>query len=172
MKKFFYFALLFPIIFLILFYSLGFIDHALNLGICRNLFFDVFYTKKFVHYPSPLKNCFARQRVLSGALEMYNMDNTKMMTTLDVEELIRGGYLKLKDIEDYRKKCVFHSDGDLTDSGTIYCEYHGNELNTHKPSPEYYKEQQRKNSYESFRVLTQWGLFLLIVGTITFLILK
>lgn len=40
------------------------------------------------------KACFATQRVMAGAIEMYNMDNPKMMGVLDIQALISGGYLR------------------------------------------------------------------------------
>ena len=172
MKKFIRFIFLFPIIFLIFVYSLAFIDHALGLGICHSLLFDVFYYRRFEHHSSPEKSCFNRQRQLIGAVEMYNMDHKEMMTTLDVEELIREGYLKSK-IEDSIKDCIYCSDGDLTDSGIIYCKYHGEPTQEkHKPSPEYYNKQQRKNFKRTFSVLAQYAVVFLIVGTITWAILK
>ena len=40
------------------------------------------------------KNCKLNRRVLLGAMEMYNMDNTNMLDHLDMEKLVKGKYLK------------------------------------------------------------------------------
>lgn len=42
------------------------------------------------------KSCYANMRVILGAVEMYNMDNSTMFSTLanDFTALITGGYLK------------------------------------------------------------------------------
>ena len=72
------------------------------------------------------KQCFSNQRVLMGAIEMYNMDHNNMMTNYDnsfFELLVRDKYLTpsfMNNIE-----CEFLSEGDLTGSGYIYCVNHG-----------------------------------------------
>ena len=176
MKKFISFVFLFPIILLIFIFSLGFIDHALGLGICHGLLHDIYYSSKFHHQSNPRKSCLSNQRVLMGAMDMYNMDHSEMMTTLDEEELLRGGYIKSK-INKPSEKCIYRCDGDFTETGKIYCEYHG-EVDgeqpeaKYKPSPEYYKELQRKSYNRTLNILTQYGAVFIIVGIITWSILK
>ncbi|NLI77542.1 MAG: hypothetical protein GX442_14000 [Candidatus Riflebacteria bacterium] len=86
--------------------------------------------------PPPTKQdavhaCFANQRLLLSAIEMYNMDNPTMITDLTPDlylpesPLVQGGYLEgpltLPD-----PACRYSSTGDLTgDGGTITCAVHG-----------------------------------------------
>lgn len=77
------------------------------------------------------KACHANQRVLAGAVEMYNMDNeTKMHTIRHADvispagELIKGCYLK-SPINPAELDCEYYSYGNLTSTGIIYCTQHG-----------------------------------------------
>ena len=74
--------------------------------------------------------CFSNQRVLMGAVGMYNMEVKKtedMMHYLIQEPLIKGGYLKTAISEGPERSCKYFSKGDLAivDNGYIYCNYHG-----------------------------------------------
>ena len=40
------------------------------------------------------KSCQTNQRILQGAVELYNMDNNTKMTSLDIPILIKGNYIK------------------------------------------------------------------------------
>lgn len=71
------------------------------------------------------KACYANQRVLLGAVEMYNMDNKSMMTTqLDIPLLLKESYLK-SDVTRPEAGCSYMVAGDLTGHGKIYCRLHG-----------------------------------------------
>lgn len=70
------------------------------------------------------KACYANQRVLLGSVEMYNMDNKTLMTSLDIPLLTKGNYLK-GGISKPDSRCSYSSAGDLTGSGKIYCRFHG-----------------------------------------------
>lgn len=69
------------------------------------------------------KACFANQRVLTGAMEMYMMDNTEPLTKLDIDVLVRGMYLKsppqCPDGGEY--SADFSSNGDFE----VKCSIHG-----------------------------------------------
>jgi competence protein ComGC len=70
------------------------------------------------------KACFSNQRVLIGAVEMYNMDHDTMMSNLDIPTLVKEGYLK----ETPNKPdpdCDYFSKGDLATDGIIFCKKHG-----------------------------------------------
>jgi len=76
---------------------------------------------------SRAKACFANQRVILGAVEMYNMDKNEMLCHVDevaIDMLLEGRYLKA------RPNCpsngIYHSTGDLSKDGTISCSIHGN----------------------------------------------
>lgn len=80
---------------------------------------------------SRLKACYANQRVLLGAIEMYNMDNTTMMDrdpvtlSIDIEKLVsmkylKGGLSKPEPTCDYRG-----GPESLLGSGKIFCVCHG-----------------------------------------------
>jgi len=76
------------------------------------------------------KACHANQRVIAGAVEMYNMDNATMMKTLRNADtaasgaLVSGLYLK-SPIHPPESDCEYLSFGDLTKNGIIYCRRHG-----------------------------------------------
>lgn len=74
--------------------------------------------------------CFANQRVLLGAIEMYNMDNTTMKTTLFPEDYGPGGVLVMKGylpsgLSLPEPGCSYSSVGDLSRGGSIKCAIHG-----------------------------------------------
>ena len=84
---------------------------------------------------SERKNCFENQRILAGAIEMYNMDNSKMIENfipgLDYENcekmLIEKGYLK-KILFIPNEDCSYGGIN-LTGSGTVFCKLHGSVSN-------------------------------------------
>lgn len=75
-------------------------------------------------------NCFANQRILLGAIEMYNMDHEKMLTQLseaDAQEggiLLKNQYLR-EPINKPEPECSYYSEGDLSKNGKISCKKHG-----------------------------------------------
>lgn len=74
--------------------------------------------------------CQTQQRVILGALEMYNMDNSEMITILTDNIVREPGplipkYLLTPVKNDYG--CSYSSQGDLTANGYIQCKVHGAE---------------------------------------------
>jgi len=96
------------------------------------VFRENFLGFRITHASARGRACHGNQRVLAGAVEMYNMENaTSTMKSLrhaDVISptgaLIIGCYLK-GPITPPDKGCEYYSYGDLTDSGIIYCTLHG-----------------------------------------------
>ena len=82
-----------------------------------------------------LKSCFSNQRVLAGAVEIYNMDvkQENMMHSLNQEILLKEKYIKTP-IQGPEKDCRYFSVGDLAQDGIICCEYHGDILQKHMKS--------------------------------------
>ena len=76
---------------------------------------------------SRMKSCFSNQRIIQGAVEMYNMDvkTEDMMHYLDQDPLVQGHYLKKKLVNEPERSCFYLSRGDLLEDGFIYCDYHG-----------------------------------------------
>lgn len=75
-----------------------------------------------------VRACMANMRVLQGAVEMYNMDNQKMISEFDentLELLVSGKYLKSRPICPGSPSGVYRSNGDLTKEGVISCSVHG-----------------------------------------------
>lgn len=77
------------------------------------------------------KACFANQRVIYGAVEMYNMDHNKACSNLidsDVTDssgtIVSGGYLK-GPVTRPDANCEYRSYGNLATNGIVYCTYHG-----------------------------------------------
>ena len=73
------------------------------------------------------KACYSNLRVIQGAVEMYNMDVSTMMVTLDQSTLIKGKYIKAASalICPETSKNGSYSGSDLTENGEIVCSYHG-----------------------------------------------
>ena len=62
--------------------------------------------------------------LIQNAVEMYNMDNDTMMTTLDLKTLVNKHYLR--DIpKGPEPDCEYYSTGDLSGDGYIACKRHG-----------------------------------------------
>ena len=75
---------------------------------------------------SPRNACYSNQRVLLGGIEMYNMDHNEMIKSYNPsvrDSLIEGKYLPANFMENI--ECEFVTEGDLTDTGFIYCVNHG-----------------------------------------------
>ena len=75
---------------------------------------------------TPQNLCFSNQRVLNGAIEMYNMDHNEMIKTYDQsvrDLLIKDKYLRSDFMDEV--ECEFITEGDLTETGFIYCVNHG-----------------------------------------------
>jgi competence protein ComGC len=69
------------------------------------------------------KACFANQRVLMGGVEMYNMDNEKMMNELNIQALVDGKYLK--SVPQCPEGGTYSSEGDIAQEGRVKCSVHG-----------------------------------------------
>lgn len=113
-------------------------------------------------YTQDEMECFSNQRVLYGAIEIYNMENSKKIETafpgLDYEncekELLDTKYMK-KRLEPSYKGCSY---GYISQNGsdTVFCTIHGPvKLKRYdKPVvPEYNKSLEKpfSNSYNNFR---------------------
>lgn len=68
--------------------------------------------------------CFSNIRVLTGGVEMYNMDHATMMSTLDMDVLVKERYLR-SPIKGPDPECEYYTEGDLTQDGIIACKKHG-----------------------------------------------
>ena len=68
--------------------------------------------------------CYSNIRVLSGGVEMYNMDHATMMSTLDIDALVKEHYLKYPP-QGPDPECEYYSEGDLAEDGIIACKKHG-----------------------------------------------
>lgn len=87
-----------------------------------------------VDHQSRDKTCFANQRVLKGAIDLFNLDHVspeQQLCKIDHENVVNADnslytqkYLKnillMADL-----KCRMCNYGDLSKDGIIYCEYHG-----------------------------------------------
>jgi len=70
------------------------------------------------------KACYANMRVLLGAIEMYNMDHSNMLTGVAISTLREGQYLK-SNITPPESGCKYAESGSLTAEGKISCDVHG-----------------------------------------------
>ena len=99
-----------------------------------------------IHYThSREKACFSNIRILTGAVEMYNMDCPQKMDKLDMNKLVETKYLKAP-ITGPEKECEYITEGELTGNGYIYCTNHG-DIERHKQKEiEERKEQEKKKN--------------------------
>ncbi len=93
------------------------------------------------YVPSKEKACYSNIRVLQGAVEMYNMDHTAMMTELDTNTLFDNKYLKSIP-QGTEPECKYYTYGDLTKDGEICCELHGGLIAEGAPDVVRKKEKQ------------------------------
>ncbi len=95
--------------------------------------------------------CKSNIRILTAAIEMYNMDATSKMQSVDQDELVKGKYLKKILGNEYSTPCSYKTFGDLAEEGIIYCELHG-DVNGVKIEPginmQDYKIQREKAERE------------------------
>ncbi len=92
--------------------------------------------------------CRSNIHYLQGAVEMYNMDNTPMMTELDLKRLIDSHYLK-EEVKGSEPECRYYSQGDLTNDGVICCELHG--CLTASATSKIAKEREKKLAEEKYK---------------------
>ncbi len=69
------------------------------------------------------KECFKIQQ----AFDMYNMDNSEIMTYPDIPLLVKKHYLKEEDV--LNNKCEYYAVGDISKDGYISCKTHGSYQN-------------------------------------------
>lgn len=109
------------------------------------------------------KACFANQRVLQGAVEVYNMDSKIMMKDFDIYPLLNGHYIKdIPKKPDEECKYVGHN---LDGEGYVYSIYHGD--NARKIPGTYKGEKGNFGNYIKSRleILPEailWPLMLII----------
>ncbi len=92
-------------------------------GIPLYIFFGPNSYKKVGAGSGGIKACYSNQRVLQGAVEMYNMDSKEMMSDYDEDILIKGDYLKSRPSKP-SPECQYLGT-DLDGVGSVYCTYHG-----------------------------------------------
>jgi len=71
------------------------------------------------------KSCYANMRVILGAVEMYNMDNSTMISTMgeaEISKLSTGGYLK--GIPTCPSSTGKYAGNELDGGGKVKCEVH------------------------------------------------
>ncbi|MFZ2957506.1 MAG: hypothetical protein WA705_11495 [Candidatus Ozemobacteraceae bacterium] len=86
-----------------------------------------------VHSSRPqarVKACYANMRVMLGAVEMYNMDNSVLLSKITEDDVSATGILVSKQylksaISHPETGCSYSSSGDLTATGKIRCALHG-----------------------------------------------
>lgn len=72
-------------------------------------------------------NCIANMGTLTGAIEMYNIDHSWILTSIDsntIPMLKAQGYLK-KNLTLPTPQCSYYSHGDMSSLGIVACSVHG-----------------------------------------------
>ena len=131
------------------------------------------------------KACASNIRVISGAVEMYNMDSKESMIYLDLNKLVEGKYLKTMPSSP-ETGCKYYSIGDISqlddmhedEKGLIFCEFHGDldnfkikpgmTFNDYKYEKKRIKEEKEREEFQK-KVMGQM-IALLVVGLIIFFI--
>lgn len=79
------------------------------------------------------KACYANMRVILGAVEMYNMDHTSMMDSVDAGQLSTLASLKyLRRVPEYPTTKCSYKGTSMEDGGLIHCDFHGTVENSAK----------------------------------------
>ncbi|MBQ3643130.1 MAG: hypothetical protein II961_00905 [Candidatus Riflebacteria bacterium] len=119
------------------------------------------------------KACYSNIRVITGAVEMYNMDHETFMENLDEDLLVKDGYLKTK--QPRPETACNYRGSDLTGSGTVYCDYHGDlegtrpDLSKGPPLSPLEKKQEQIHQYlnqvmEKIPYALLWPVLLVLIG--------
>ena len=130
-----------------------------------NFLLMVYFAVELVSFPnfrkghsseySRERSCFNNLRIISGAVEMYNMDHSEMMDTLNLELLQKERYLK-SPIRKPESDCdYFRKEGNSADgSVVISCKRHGSlieaeeKIKKEQESPFYKICKPFKEAYE------------------------
>ena len=67
--------------------------------------------------------CWSNIRIIAGAVDFYNMDNSVMMESLDLKALYDGGYLG-EEFSFPSDRCYYTSIDNLTNNGFVCCTEH------------------------------------------------
>ena len=106
--------------------------------------FGVICIRKDPNYIKGRRECFSNIRKIIGAVEMYNMDYSTMMTDLDLPILFSKGYLKESLTLPDGQICDYISLGDLTDEGTVYCVTHGSPYPPELTIKKYFEPEEKR----------------------------
>ena len=96
------------------------------------------------------KACFSNIRVITGAIETYNLENSKKIEELNdnnLKLLVEKGNLKSIPEAVYNE-CKYMSSGNLSKDGFVYCDMHGD---PGKKIDVSFKEEQRENEQSKKR---------------------
>lgn len=136
-------------------------------------------TFKKIHPSARDKACFSNQRVILGAIEMYNMDDSRPLgpeavgwAPEDVLKLLVDGKY-LKSIPTYGNTCKYEF---FNNNGNIipYCTYHGcwefkNNPTVPGPAKEYEKESARIDREEQMKKYMPYLIYVGLVFVVIFL---
>ena len=81
------------------------------------------------------KQCLANRQSLANAVTKYNTEKSVMMSQLNIDELVKEGYLS-KAPTMPTPSCRYSASGDLTNNGHIICACHGGEESAQQPKEE------------------------------------
>ena len=70
-----------------------------------------------------MRACWENIKLISSAVEMYNMDNSVMMENLDLQKLNNSAYIH-KELSFPYKDCYYTNIDNLTDDGFVCCAEH------------------------------------------------
>lgn len=107
------------------------------------------------------KACFSNIRLVQGAVEMYNMDFSPAMESLNIDVLKEKGYLKPEYTYKEEKDCELLSEGNLFENGYVYCKKH----KTPEIALEEKKQKEKEQNSFSYVIRTAFerGYFITII---------
>ena len=118
--------------------------------------------KKSRDYPR-YQECLSNQRVIMGAIEMYNLDNSTLLENLDedkIKMLVDKGYLKISP-RGPETSCKYLFTNKYSENGDVYCEYHGGvDSEKLKPCPKF---EEYLKSYSKSKISGRFEFWLEVI---------
>ena len=95
--------------------------------------------------------CKSNIKVILGAVEMYNIDSSSKMDVLNIDNLLKGRYLKEVPVPP-EDSCNYLSSGELSEDGRIYCQYHkGKGYRSAKEIDEEIKKENEERHWKAIK---------------------
>ena len=117
--------------------------------------FSIVYlvTPNFNRRRPPIRErlCKSNIKVILDAVEMYNIDSSTKMDDLNIDNLMKGHYLKEKPVPP-ENSCNYFSIGELSENGRIYCQFHKDKgYRSAKEIDEEFKKENEERRWKAIK---------------------